>query len=73
MEANRQRARGPRVVSLQEASVFHSSAIIALRVGAAGVEDRIGAPDGILDLGVVAEQRADAAARYLAAGKTDQH
>src|SRR4029077_925038 len=41
-------------------------------VDAPGVEDRIGPPYGVLDLGVVAEQRAGAPARYLAASEIDQ-
>src|SRR6516165_438681 len=41
-------------------------------VGAPGVQDRVGAPDGVLHLGAVTEQPHRAAAWLLAAGELDQ-
>jgi hypothetical protein len=41
-------------------------------IGAPGVQDRVGPPDGVLHLRVLAQQRTGAAARRLAAGEIDQ-
>jgi len=38
-------------------------------IGAPGIEDRVGPPDGILDLGVLVEQIGPPAARRLPAGE----
>jgi len=70
--ARRQRARCSSVVSFPEASVFHSSLIIA-RCGRRGRrEDRVGPPDGVLHLRAVTEQPNGATARLLAPGELNQ-